>query len=205
MCARLPLRLSCSPATHPAHFICTLPAVPRPLLPRVPSRSQDLGDGVAAESYYRQALALRPRFAGCLSNLANLLREKGELEEALRLYDAAIEAEPSFADPHNNRGNCLKDMGRFDDAVAAYQRAIAMRPEFPDAYGNCAAAYKDKGDLDSAIVLYRKALSFKPRDRPDPIPFCNYLHCMQVRARTSADDRWERCVCGIECHADGCG
>jgi tetratricopeptide (TPR) repeat protein len=96
-------------------------------------------------------------------------------------------------------------MGRFDDAVAAYQRAIAMRPDFPDAYGNCAAAYKDKGDLDSAIVLYRKALSFKPRDRPDPIPFCNYLHCMQVRTRTTAGDRGERGSCRMEWRAADCG
>jgi protein O-GlcNAc transferase len=82
---------------------------------------KDLGDSVTAERMYRQAIVLRPTFAGARSNLGNLLKEQFKLEEALREYEAAIAADNNFADAWSNMGNCLKDLNRMDDAIRAYE------------------------------------------------------------------------------------
>lgn len=82
-----------------------------------------------------------------------------------------------------------QELGVFNPAIALTHtthhtpQAIKLDPEFADAYGNLAAAYKDIGKLNTAIEVYLKALKLKPQQAnglPDPIIFCNLMHCLQI-------------------------
>lgn len=44
---------------------------------------------MTAERLYRQAILLRPSFAGARSNLGNLLKEQFKLDEALAEYEVS--------------------------------------------------------------------------------------------------------------------
>jgi len=68
---------------------------------------------------YQKALAIKPDFANAHSNLGNVLRELGRLDEAVANYNKAIAIKPDLAEIHNNLGNALQDLGRLDEAVTS--------------------------------------------------------------------------------------
>jgi tetratricopeptide (TPR) repeat protein len=69
-----------------------------------------------------------------LNNLANLLRDKGELGEAEKLFREVIEStaqslgrdHPDFAVGLNNLGNVLRDLGQYAAAEPLYREAIPV-------------------------------------------------------------------------------
>jgi tetratricopeptide (TPR) repeat protein len=82
------------------------------------------------------AVALRPDSPGALSNLGNVLRDKGQLDEAIALHRKAIELNPKLAQAHTDLGNVLERKGRVDDAIACYRKAIELDPTFAPAHTN---------------------------------------------------------------------
>jgi 4-amino-4-deoxy-L-arabinose transferase-like glycosyltransferase/Flp pilus assembly protein TadD len=61
------------------------------------------GDSVTAERWFRLALAQVPDSAVILNNLATLLRNRGRLDEAKKLYDRALAVDPSNPVIRRNR------------------------------------------------------------------------------------------------------
>ena len=61
-----------------------------------------------AEESYQTALRLCPNHADSLNNLANIKREHGLIEEAIRLYCRALEVQPEFAAAHSNLASVLQ-------------------------------------------------------------------------------------------------
>src|SRR5439155_16888508 len=89
---------------------------------------RDLGEVERAEATLRQALA---RVAGSVFRpllvlLAGLLRERGELDEAAKLYLQAIQAAPDQSGGEwFNLGSVLSERGEPERASDAYTRAYA--------------------------------------------------------------------------------
>jgi predicted O-linked N-acetylglucosamine transferase (SPINDLY family) len=113
---------------------------------------------------HRQAVALNPTSAEAHGNLGNVLKAKGQIEEAIAAYRQAIALNPNLAGVHNNLGIALKDAGRVDEAIAALRQAVALQPESPEAHGNLGNALQCKGQLDDAIAAYRQAIALKPNN-----------------------------------------
>jgi predicted TPR repeat methyltransferase len=111
---------------------------------------------------FRQAIAIRPDYAEAHSNLGNVLKDKGHLDEALAAFRQATAFNPNFPEAHYNLGNVLKDKGQLDEAIAAFRQAIAVRPNYPEAHSNLGNALKDKGQLDEAIAAYCQAIRLEP-------------------------------------------
>ena len=65
-----------------------------------------------AEESYQTALRLCPNHADSLNNLANIKREHGLVEEAIRLYCRALEVQPEFAAAHSNLASVLQQQVR---------------------------------------------------------------------------------------------
>ena len=126
------------------------------------------------------ALKANPTFAEAYSNLGNAYKELQRYTEAIDSYNqvgiAATRAEVSIP-------LALARMYTLPHTTHHTPQAIKLDPEFADAYGNLAAAYKDIGKLNTAIEVYLKALKLKPQQAnglPDPIIFCNLMHCLQI-------------------------
>jgi len=114
-----------------------------------------LDDAIAA---YRDALRLKPDFAGAQNNLGVALRAAGEVRESQAAFRAAINTNPNFAEAHNNLGNLLIEVGRFDAAIAACRRATALKPSYGDAFNNLGNALMGKRTIADAVAAYRRAL-----------------------------------------------
>lgn len=77
-----------------------------------------------AMHYYTAGLELDPRHAHLYTNLGSLLKDLGNLEDAITNYEKAIALQPSFEVALANLGNSLRDAGRTEDALPFYRRAL---------------------------------------------------------------------------------
>jgi tetratricopeptide (TPR) repeat protein len=73
--------------------------------------------------------------ASLLFQLANVQAERGEAEEAVRLYRSSFETWPELAeqcDAQNNLGLALEQCKRSNEALEAYSAAISSEPWRPE-------------------------------------------------------------------------
>lgn len=89
--------------------------------------SELLGDAAGAESAYRQALESKPDLTQAQTNLGALLREKGELPEAIKWLEQASAAGSGGA--HQNLALAYEDQGKLDKAAEHYARALELQPD----------------------------------------------------------------------------
>jgi protein O-GlcNAc transferase len=122
-----------------------------------------------AEIIYKDILKVQPDNYMVYNNLANVLREKGQLAEAIFCYQKVIEIKPDDAMGYNNLANALQEKGQVDEAVKYYQKALDLKPDFDMARNNLAVAYcgignihRGTGRLQEAMNSYEKALSANP-------------------------------------------
>uniref|UniRef100_A0AAR5NY72 dolichyl-phosphate-mannose--protein mannosyltransferase n=3 Tax=Dendroctonus ponderosae TaxID=77166 RepID=A0AAR5NY72_DENPD len=116
-----------------------------------------------AERSYRHALELYPRYEQAMNNLANILREKGQLEEAEYWLQLAVAVRPNFAAGWMNLAIVLGSQEeRWGEAVRAYKNALAHRKEYPDAQYNLGNLYLDMGDHLAALDCWKKAAALRP-------------------------------------------
>ena len=111
---------------------------------------------------YRRGLAVAPGHAALWSNLGNVLKDLGRLDEAAASYQRALELKPDFAQVYNNRGNLLMAQKKAARAIDDYTAAIKINPEYIAAIYNRAIAYGELGVYDKALADYTLAIEKKP-------------------------------------------
>jgi tetratricopeptide (TPR) repeat protein len=101
-------------------------------------------------------------FVDAYYNLANALKEKGYLDEALIYYEKTIQLNPNFAHAYNNLGAIYQNNNKIDQALIYYQKAIALNPNHADAQYNLGNIFRDKNQFEQAIIHYEKAIQLNP-------------------------------------------
>ncbi|MGE4053310.1 MAG: tetratricopeptide repeat protein [Vicinamibacterales bacterium] len=118
------------------------------------------------ETMNRYAIAKFPEDPWPHYELANALRERNLLPDAVREYQAAIALDPGHSTAHNNLGVVLTELGQFGDAVRHYEAAIRAEPGLADAHFNLANALRAENRYGDAAVHYREALRLEPGFAP---------------------------------------
>lgn len=125
-----------------------------------------------AESLYRRAIELDPKFSWSWYGLGNVLYEAGRKDEAEAAYRLAIELGPKFAFPWNNLGNVLWKTGRKDEAEAAYRKAIELDSKYNHPHSNLARLIsKDTARRDEARREAIIGLRLDPASEPAQYAF----------------------------------
>ncbi len=96
---------------------------------------------------------------------------RGELDEAIRLYQESLAVHPT-AEAHTFLGWTYSFQGRLDEAIAECHKAIAVDPEFGNPYNDIGVYLMQQGDLDGAIPWLEKAKK-APRYEPRQFPYMN--------------------------------
>jgi len=118
----------------------------------------------AAVGYYRKALDLKPDMIQALCNMANALREKGDVAQAIDLYEKCLAVNPHLPDVHNNLGLAQYHRNRFRTAEGCFKEALRLNPHYAEAYNNLGNVYRDQLQFEDAICQYQKALSLMPKN-----------------------------------------
>lgn len=85
---------------------------------------------------------------------------RGEIEQALELYDRSLEVMPT-PEAYTFRGWARSQMRDYAAAMADCHRAIDLDPEFGNPYNDIGAYFIEMGELDDAIPWLRMALKAK--------------------------------------------
>jgi len=91
--------------------------------------------------------------------------QRGQLEEAISLYQQVLQARPAHPEALHLLGVCRQQQGVLEEAIALMQQALAQQPWFPDAHYNLAIALKQVGYLEEAKAHLQQALE---QGGPDP-------------------------------------
>lgn len=99
------------------------------------------GSGVhLALEYYNYGLNLDKRHAHLFTNLGSLLKDIGQLNAAIKMYEKAVDCDGNFDIALANLANAVKDQGRISDAIGYYRRAVQANPDFAEAVCGLATA-----------------------------------------------------------------
>jgi len=115
-----------------------------------------------AEKTFRKAIAVRPRFAEARGRLADLLRERGETEEALTHYRAAVAAAPAYVEARIGLAGLLRARGDRDEAAVHYRVVVEAVPDFAEGHFLLASLLRELGDEDGALAHFRAAVAAAP-------------------------------------------
>jgi len=111
-----------------------------------------------SETLLRHSMATAGSSEAPLTFLGTALRQKGQIDEAIRQYQAAIRLNPDFAPAYNELGTTLGQKGQIDEAIIQFQEAIRIEPGYTLVHFNLGNALLEKGQTDEAIREYREAL-----------------------------------------------
>jgi protein O-GlcNAc transferase len=89
-------------------------------------------------------------------------QERGELNNALRMYSAAITAEPKLFQAYYQRATVYISLGRDREAQDDLKKVLELKPDFARAYRAIGPIYLDAGKTDEAIQAFAKALELDP-------------------------------------------
>lgn len=93
----------------------------------------------------------------------NLLKEKGEFDQAIASYQQALEILPNAAEVHNQLGETYLMQGKIAQAYASTQLALKSNPNFAPAYKTWGNILQSQGKIDEAMAAYNKAVQIEPQ------------------------------------------
>ncbi|HEY0512871.1 MAG TPA: sulfatase-like hydrolase/transferase [Thermoanaerobaculia bacterium] len=144
-----------------------------------------LGRKAEAEREYRRALALDPAQAVGASNLARLLREKGDRKGAREVLDLALRAGAHEPEVFLERGVDRAESGNLDGALADFREAARRAPANPVPLENAARAAFDLKRFREASQLYEQLLRIAP-NRGDLWKTEGAIYLYELDDRTAA-------------------
>ncbi len=100
----------------------------------------------------RRAIFIHPQKPEYHSNLGNVLRLAGRMDEALAAYQSALALQPNLAERTAIWLAYTPQWRRLEQAVLLFQKAIELNPKLVEAHSNLGNSLTDLGHLDDAIA-----------------------------------------------------
>ncbi|XP_066904152.1 UDP-N-acetylglucosamine--peptide N-acetylglucosaminyltransferase 110 kDa subunit isoform X2 [Halyomorpha halys] len=108
------------------------------------------------------AIKQNPLLAEAYSNLGNVFKERGQLQEALDNYRHAVRLKPDFIDGYINLAAALVAAGDMEQAVQAYVTALQYNPDLYCVRSDLGNLLKALARLEEAKACYLKAIETRP-------------------------------------------
>ncbi|MGX9350324.1 sulfotransferase [Shimia sp. W99] len=100
--------------------------------------------------------------AGMLAKRAVAAHGRGQLAEAVSLFDQAVVCDPARTDLRHNLGVCLREAGRFDEARAVLETAVEREPLDPDLRATLGLVLSDMDAFDAARACFEQVVKAHP-------------------------------------------
>ena len=114
------------------------------------------------EGLYKYMLGLTPNVSILHFNYANALREKGQLDRAIKHFNNALRINPRYSEARSNLGLSFLEVGKYDEAIKHFNEALRLKPNLPNTINNLAVALREQGKINEAIKKWKKALEIEP-------------------------------------------
>jgi len=84
-----------------------------------------------AEKYYREALAIEPKFIIAIKGLANICLVTGRVSEAIELLEKSTHLSPQLPDLYLDLGKAYEQNNDIKKAIWAYRKSYELNPDTP--------------------------------------------------------------------------
>ncbi|VVE68163.1 Beta-barrel assembly-enhancing protease [Pandoraea anapnoica] len=101
--------------------------------------------------------------AACWSDLAEMNRQAGRIEDAMAAAQKAVEVDPTFAAGWNNLGIVQQEAGQLTQSLASLRRVSELLPGSADAQNNLGNTAMLLGLANEAEAHYHRALELDPQ------------------------------------------
>jgi len=112
-----------------------------------------------AAQVLERALALYPRYAAALNNVAYAYAYSGRFDKAFAAMERYVALEPEEPNAHDSYGEILRMAGKFDAALVQYRMSVRIDPNFGSEVG-IADTYALMGREEDARAEYDRAIVF---------------------------------------------
>ncbi len=134
------------------------------------------GRATDAERALRAAVAsAESPFPFALYNLAQVLRDHGDKDEAIGLLRQALAIHPFYLKAMLALGSMLLDRGETDAAAEVIARAVEADPEAPEVHFARGDLARELGDFSAAAAAFRAGLKIVP---DDPAALVSLADCL---------------------------
>jgi tetratricopeptide (TPR) repeat protein len=106
-----------------------------------------------------RSLAVAPRFAPALVEMARLARIQGQLKRAHELWEQAWRIEPEAGDWMGEWVELLQHLQNHPLTARIAEAWCELRPDLPDSWFQLALAHQQNGSTSSALDAYRRVLA----------------------------------------------
>jgi tetratricopeptide (TPR) repeat protein len=121
-----------------------------------------IGDSQKAKEAFRKSILLDALNDEALAKLADLLRNEGDIPEALKLIEEALSIAPWNAMHHYNYGRLLADINKIDKARAEFKKSLDLDRTFSRAYLGEGIVLLKEGQPNEALRELSIAGLFEP-------------------------------------------
>jgi len=160
--ARMQLKADFSKASDAALAPAPDPSIACPSVDVVDDPKQDL---IATQiEKLRDAIRRHPNHADLHYRLGLLLRNRGQIEDAIDAYTAAIEINPCYIKALIKLGLAQKEMDRVDDATETFARAMKVQPDYLDVHYQLGLLFAQRHQFETALEHFESAAEGNPRN-----------------------------------------
>jgi predicted TPR repeat methyltransferase len=95
-------------------------------------------------------------------HMARAFQQRGQLEDAEKVYQRIFVVAPDHPDVVHYYGVLLHQLGRSDEAIATIERSLTLEPDRAECYNNLGIILRAKERYDDAVVAYLRAIELDP-------------------------------------------
>ena len=119
---------------------------------------------VLQEAWARHEVEKAPSVFEAQYNLAEMLQQRGALDEAIVHFQACASIRPNDPVANNALGVALLAKGDLDGAVQRFNSVIAAQPDYFDAHYNMGSVLASQGNFQEAAKQFGEAVRLNPED-----------------------------------------
>ena len=147
-----------------------------------------------AEKFFRIFCRMMPDHVEGPNNLACVLRDKGQFNDAIEVLRAAIYTNERSSLLWNSLGTVMMEQTEFSNAVLFYQQALEIDPDLARAYHNIGYCKATEGDHETGLANLEKALELNVMP-PNEVAETKHARAISLIGLGRLDEAWDAYEC----------
>jgi len=110
------------------------------------------------------AIKQNPNHADLHYRLGLLMRNRGQIEDAIRAFRKAVAINPTYMKALIKLGLALSDNDQQEEAVKVLQRAVEIQPDYVDLHYQLGLLFARRNQFEIAVEHYERAVDKNPQN-----------------------------------------
>jgi len=138
----------------------------------------EAGNIAEAELELRRLLRDQPSYYQASFCLANILRDKKQIVEAIEAFRLCIQFAPCYPDAWNNLGLAQAALGKHDEAIACYRQALSIDAKFKPSRQNLAQGLVQTKQHEHALEEFEYFSNLVLADNERVVALQGRINCL---------------------------